>query len=176
MGSGTGDHCAVTLGSVLTPEGQRTYQDTALIRRILRETRTVAIVGLSPDRQRASWFVGNYLQRAGYRVLPVNPRAESILGERCYPSLGALPEPPDLVDVFRRPEDLDTVAREAVAVRARFLWFQLRLVNLAAADFARAAGLGVVMDRCVKIEHGRYAGRLHDAGMNTEIISARRRA
>jgi predicted CoA-binding protein len=164
----------VNLGSVLPPELRGTYQDPALIRRMLRETRTVAIVGLSPDRQRASWFVGNYLQRAGYRVIPVNPRAEKILGERCFPSLAALPEPPDLVDVFRRPEDLEAVAREAVAVRARFLWFQLRLVNVAAAEAARAAGLGVVMDRCVKIEHGRYAGRLHDAGMNTGVITARR--
>jgi len=174
MGPGSGVACAVTLNSALTPEQQRLYQDPLVIQRLLRETRTVAIVGLSTDPQRASWFVASYLKKEGYRVIPVNPKADRILGERAYPDLAAIPEPVDLVDVFRPAAECLAIAKQAVAIKAKALWLQLKLVNLEAAEFAARAGLAVVLDRCVKMEHGRYGGRLHWAGMNTEIISARK--
>ena len=174
MGPGPGDACAVTLNSALTPGQQRMYQDPLVIQRLLREMRTVAVVGLSTDPQRASWFVANYLKHEGYRVIPVNPKAECILGERAFPDLASIPEPVDLVDVFRPAAECLAIARQAVAIRAKALWLQLRLVNLEAAQLAEQNGLAVVMDRCVKMEHGRYSGRLHWAGMNTEIISARK--
>ena len=174
MGPGPGVACAITLNSALTPEQQRLYQDPLVIQGVLREARTIAIVGLSTDPQRASWFVASYLKKSGYRVIPVNPKADEILGEKCYPDLASIPEPVDLVDVFRPASECLSVARQAVAARAKALWLQLKLVNIEAADLARAAGLAVVVDRCVKMEHGRYHGGLHFAGMNTEIISARR--
>jgi predicted CoA-binding protein len=174
MGPGPGIACAVTLNSALTPEQQRLYQDPLVIQRILRDTRTIAIVGLSTDPQRASWFVASYLKKEGYRVIPVNPKADRILGEKAYPDLASIPEPVDLVDVFRPAAECLAVAEQAVAIKARALWLQLRLVNLEAAAAASRAGLAVVVDRCVKMEHGRYSGRLHWGGMNTEIISARK--
>jgi len=174
MGPGPGAACAITLNSSLTPEQQRLYQDPLVIQRLLREARTIAIVGLSTDSQRASWFVGSYLKGAGYRVIPVNPKAKKILGETCYPDLASIPVPVDLVDVFRPAADCLEVARQAVAIGAKALWLQLRLSNIEAAEFAASHGLAVVIDRCVKMEHGRYSGGLHSAGMNTEIISARK--
>jgi uncharacterized protein len=174
MGPGPGVACAVTLNSALSPEQQRLYQDPLVIQRILRETRTIAIVGLSTDPQRASWFVASYLQKEGYRIIPVNPKADRIVGEKAYPDLRSIPGPVDLVDVFRPAAECLGVAQEAVAIGAKALWLQLRLVNLEAAELAARAGLAVVMDRCVKMEHGRYSGRLHWGGMNTEIISARK--
>jgi predicted CoA-binding protein len=145
-----------------------------VIQELLRNSRTIAIVGLSSDPQRASWFVASYLKKEGYRVIPVNPKAERILGEVCYPDLASIPEPVDLVDVFRPASECLAVARQAVAINAKALWLQLRLVNIEAAELAARAGLKVVVDRCVKMEHGRYHGGLHWAGMNTEIISARK--
>jgi predicted CoA-binding protein len=174
MGPGPGAACAITLNSALSPEQQVLYQDPVLIQRLLRETHTIAIVGLSTDPQRASWFVANYLKRAGYRIIPVNPKADDILGEKAYPDLASIPEPVDMVDVFRPAAECLSVARQAVAIGAKALWLQLRLVNIEAAESAARAGLAVVVDRCVKIEHGRYVGRLHWGGMNTEIISARK--
>jgi hypothetical protein len=174
MGPGPGIACAITLNSALTPAQQARYQDPLVIQRILRTARTVAIVGLSTDPQRASWFVGSYLKSAGYTVIPVNPKAKEILGEVCYPDLASIPVPVDLVDVFRPAAECLAVARQAVAIRAKALWLQLRLVNIEAAEAAALAGLDVVVDRCVKMEHGRYHGLLHWGGMNTEIISARK--
>jgi hypothetical protein len=174
MGPGPGVACAITLNSSLTPAQQGLYQDPLEIQRLLRDTRTIAIVGLSADPQRASWFVGSYLQKEGYRVIPVNPRAAQILGEKAYPDLAAIPEPVDLVNVFRPAAECLDIAKQAVAIKAKALWLQLRIVNLEAAEFAARNGLTVVLDRCVKMEHARYHGRLHWAGMNTEIISARR--
>jgi predicted CoA-binding protein len=174
MGPGPGSACAITLNSVLTPEQQRLYQDPLVIQRLLREARTIAVVGLSSDPQRASWFVASYLKKAGYKVIPVNPKADRILGERAYPDLASIPEPVDMVDVFRPAAECLSVARQAVAIKAKALWLQLRLVNIEAAELAATAGLTLVVDRCVKMEHGRYHGLLHWAGMNTEIISARK--
>ena len=144
--------------------------------RLLTTYRTIAMVGLSADPMRPSHFAAIYLQTHGYRVIPVNPRAAGtqILGETVYSSLGEIPEPVDIVDVFRRPEFAVEIARDAVAIGARVLWLQLGVVNDEAAAIARAAGLDVVMDRCVKIEHARFFGGLNLVGMNTGVITARR--
>ena len=145
-----------------------------MIQRLLKETRTIAIVGLSTDPQRASWFVASYLKKGGYKIIPVNPKADQILGEKAYPDLASIPGPVDLVEVFRPAAECLAIARQAVAIKAKALWLQLKLVNLEAAEFAAIHGLTVILDRCVKMEHGRYFGRLHWGGMNTEIISARK--
>jgi len=148
----------------------------ATLRRILRDCRTVAIVGLSADWHRPSNFVGKYLQTHGWRIVPVNPRYDSILGERCYASLEDIPHAVDMVDVFRKSEDVLPIARSAVAIGAKCLWQQIGVINLEADALVRAAGLDSVMDRCVKIEHARLFGGLHWAGVNTGVISARRPA
>ncbi|MDP7387156.1 MAG: CoA-binding protein, partial [Nitrospinota bacterium] len=131
-------------------------------------------VGLSANPMRPSYFVGYYLQRMGFDVFPVNPRYEEILGVKCYPALASLPEAPEVVDVFRRPEDVPRIAEEALSAGAKALWLQFGVVNEDAARRAREAGLLVVMDRCMKIEHGRYNGGLHWAGINSGVISSRR--
>lgn len=174
MGPGPGLACDLTLNSVLTPEQRQRYQNTATIRRILSDARTIAVVGLSTNPQKASQFVATYLRYAGYRIIPVNPGASSILGERCYPDLKSIPEPVDLVDVFRPAPFCPDVAREAVEIGAKALWLQLRIVSEEAADIAEAGGLDVVMDRCIKMEHGRYNGSMHWVGMNTGIVTAKR--
>lgn len=148
--------------------------DIAALRRILKTCRTIAVVGLSADWFRPSNFVAKYLQTHGYRMIPVNPRYESVLGERCYARLEDIPEPVHMVDVFRRSADVGPIADSAIAIGARCLWQQIGVVNEAAAEKARAAGLDVVMDRCVKIEHARLFGGLHWAGVNTRVISAKR--
>jgi predicted CoA-binding protein len=152
------------------------YPD-ALLLDLLATTRTIAMVGASPTWNRPSFFAMRYLQRKGFRVIPVNPRAlgAPILGETVYPDLASVPVPVDLVDVFRRPEDTPGIAREAVAIGARVLWLQLGVRNAEAAGIARDAGLEVIEDRCVKIEYGRLAGELAWGGINTGIITSRRR-
>lgn len=151
------------------------------LRRILHDCRTIAVVGLSPQWHRPSFFAARYMQAHGYRIVPVNPAAEEILGERCHPSLQAAAdalaargERIDMVDCFRRPEDIPPLAEAAIAIGARCLWMQLGVIHDAAAARARAAGLDVVMDRCVKIEHARLFGGLNWAGVNTRVISAKR--
>lgn len=143
--------------------------------RILRDARSVALVGVSANELRSSNFVATYLVRTPYRIYPVNPNYDEVLGLRCYPSLADLPEVPDIVDCFRRPEDLPAVVEEAIAVGAKVVWFQLGLRNDEAARRAREAGLVVVQDRCLKIEHARFAGGLHLAGFDTGVISSKRR-
>ena len=144
---------------------------------ILQRTRTVAVVGASSNPARPSYFVSTYLLSSStdYTVWFVNPREKEILGHPVFPSLDALPAVPDLVDVFRRAADLPAVAKEAVAVGAQTFWAQLGLWSDEAAGLASRAGLDVVMDRCVKIEHARFAGGLHLAGFNTGVINSRRR-
>jgi len=181
MGSGPGVSCAVTLNSSLTPEQRARYQDVAQINHLLDTARTIALVGLSSDRQKASYFVAGYLKDEGYRIVPVNPKAETILGEKVYPDVASIPFPIDIIDIFRPPQDIDEIVTQAIArqgkgIDAPAVWMQLRLINLPAAERALAAGLTVIVDKCVKMEHGRYRGGLHFAGMNTEIISARKRA
>jgi predicted CoA-binding protein len=148
------------------------YQDPTTIQRVLHTARTVAIVGLSPNELRASYFVGYYLKRHGYRVIPVNPRESEILGETSYPSIADVPVPIDVVDVFRAPAALPGIAREAVAVKAGALWCQFGVINEEGTRIAADAGLAVVVDRCVKIEHARYAGRMHWLGFNTSRITS----
>ncbi|HEY5666948.1 MAG TPA: CoA-binding protein [Gammaproteobacteria bacterium] len=148
------------------------YQDPLKIQQALLDTRTIAIVGLSADPLRASNFVGFYLQRHGYRVIPVNPKEAEILGEKSYASLSEIPEPVDLVDVFRRPEAVPDIAREAVAVGAKTLWCQYHVVSEEGAQIAEAGGLRVIMDRCLKVEHARYIGRMHWLGFNTQQITS----
>jgi predicted CoA-binding protein len=175
VGSGSGTACDITLNTSLSDEERARWQDPDTIRRILRDTRTVAVVGLSTDPQKASTFVAAYLQYEGYRIIPVTPKGGTLLGERTWPDLASVPGPIDLVVPFRPAHDCTEIARQAVAVRAKAFWLQLRLLNREAAEVASAGGLDVVMDKCVKMEHGRFQGGLHWAGMNTELVSARRR-
>lgn len=150
------------------------FQDPEVIQRLLHSSRTVAIVGLSSNHLRASNFVGFYAARHGYKVIPVNPREEEVLGNKSYPSLSAVPEPVDVVDVFRAPAAVPGIAEEAVAVGAKALWLQFGVLSFEGADIAVGGGLDVVMDRCFKIEHARYIGRMHVLGFNTDVVSARR--
>ena len=148
--------------------------DIPTLRRILKTCHTIAVVGLSAEWHRPSFFVAKYLQSKGYRIVPVNPRYEQVLGERCYARLEDIPFAVDMVDVFRKPADLPPIAASAVAMGAKCLWQQLGVVNLEADATARAGGLDSVMDRCVKIEHARLFGGLHWVGVDTKVISARR--
>ena len=148
--------------------------DINTLRRILRESKTIAVVGLSADWYRPSFFAAKYMQEHGYRIIPVNPKYPEILGEKCYRSLRDIPQKVDIVDVFRKTPDVPPIAEDAIAVGAKVLWQQLGVKNEAAAARARAAGLETVMDRCVKIEHARLFGGLNWVGVNTRVISAKR--
>jgi predicted CoA-binding protein len=148
------------------------YQDPLTIQRVLHSAKTIAVVGLSGNELRASYFVGYYLKRHGYRVIPVNPRETEILGEKSYPSLLDVPEPVDVVNVFRAPDALPQIARDAVAIRAGTLWCQFGVVNEEGARIASGGGMTVIMDRCIKVEHARYVGRMHWLGFNTQRITS----
>jgi predicted CoA-binding protein len=150
--------------------------EISTLRRILQENRVIAVVGLSADWFRPSYFAAKYMQQHGYRIIPVNPRyaGQKVLGETGYASLKDIPDKVDLVDVFRRSEDVMPIAEDAIAIGARALWQQIGVRNEAAAEAARKAGLDVVMDRCVKIEHARLFGGLNWVGVNTRVISAKR--
>lgn len=148
------------------------YQDVTAIQRVLHGASTIAIVGLSNNPLRASYFVGYYLKRHGYRVIPVNPREPEILGETSYPSLQDVPEQVDVVNVFRAPAALPGIAKDAVAIGAGTLWCQFGVINEEGARIATEAGLAVIMDRCIKVEHARYAGRMHWLGFNTQRITS----
>jgi predicted CoA-binding protein len=159
-----------------TPAVDPRFQDPRTIRKVYGYARTIAMVGLSPNRLRPSFFVGQYLQYRGYRVVPVNPTAPEILGETSYPTLSAIPFPVDVVDVFRAPDAAPAIAEEAAAIGAKALWLQFGVISPEAAEMASAAGLDVVMDRCMKIEHGRYFGEMHWFGLNTGLVTSRRPA
>ena len=150
--------------------------DINTLRRLLRENHVIAVVGLSGDWFRPSYFAAKYLQEHGYRIVPVNPRyaGRSILGERCFAGLREIPDKVDVVDVFRKTDDVPPIADDAIAIGAKVLWQQIGVRNEAAAAKARAAGLETVMDRCMKIEHGRLFGGLNWVGVNTKVISAKR--
>ena len=148
--------------------------DSDKLRRILKVSRTIAVVGLSAQWHRPSYFAAKYMQEHGYRVIPVNPGYAEILGEKCYKRLADIPEHVDVVDCFRRSAEIPALAEEAVAIGAKVLWMQLGVENEAARALAEAAGLEVVENRCVKIEHGRFFGGLGWAGVNTKVISAKR--
>ncbi len=148
------------------------YQDPLTIQRLIHGARTIAVVGLSSNALRASNFVGFYLKRHGYRVIPVNPRESEILGETSYPSLSDVPEPVDIVNVFRAPDAVPAIAQEAVAIQAGALWCQFGVINEEGAGIAEEGDLAVVVDRCLKIEHARYMGRMHWLGFNTQRITS----
>ena len=150
--------------------------DITTLRRILKACRTIAVVGLSAEWHRPSFFAAKYMQQHGYRIVPVNPRYPQILGETCYARLEDIPFKVDMVDVFRKSADVPPVAASAVAIGAKCLWQQLGVTNTEADALARSAGLDSVMDRCVKIEHARLFGGLNWVGVNTRVISARRPA
>jgi len=150
------------------------YQDPLAIQRVLLNSRNIAIVGLSGNPLRPSNFVGFYLNRHGYRVLPVNPREPAILGVPSFASLGELPVSVDVVNVFRAPAALPGIAREAVAIGAKCLWCQFGVINEEGARIAADGGLTVIMDRCMKVEHARYIGRMHWLGFNTERVTSLR--
>lgn len=148
--------------------------DISVLRRILDENRVIAAVGLSANWYRPSFFAAKYLQEHGYRVIPVNPRYEEILGERCYASLSEIAEPVDVVQLFQRSDKVRPFVDEAIKIGIKVVWMQLGIVNEQAAEQARKAGLEVVMDRCMKIEHGRLFGGLNFVGVNTKVISSKR--
>lgn len=152
----------------------RHFQDPMVIRRILHTARTVAIVGLSSNVLRPSHFVGFYLQRHGYRVIPVNPNETEVLGEKAYASLSDIPSHVDVVDVFRNSQFVPAIADEAIRVGADALWLQFGVINGAGARAAESAALKVVMDRCMKVEHARNMGRMHWLGFNTGVVGSRR--
>lgn len=174
MGSGSSLACDISLNSILPKHLQDKYQNPANIRKILAESKTIAMIGLSSDSQRPSYFVGSYLKYEGYRIIPVNPKATEILGEKAYPDLRSVPGPVDIVNVFRRPDECEEIVKQSIEKKVKTVWFQLRIVNEKAAHYAESAGLQVVMDKCVKMEHGRYNGSLHWVGMNTEIVTAKK--
>jgi predicted CoA-binding protein len=151
--------------------------DIPTLRRLLHDCRRIAVVGISAEWHRPSFFVGKYLLEHGYTMIPVNPKYREVLGQRCYADVRTAAReggPIDMVDCFRKSADIGPLAEDAIAVGARCLWLQLGVSNAAAAERARSAGLEVVQDRCVKIEHGRLFGGLNWAGVNTRVISSKR--
>ena len=172
MGARSSSTGAVSSNS---PVAGTPFATTAFDRlRILEQNRTIAMVGLSANPFRPSHFAAIYMLAEGYRVIPVNPREKVILGQTCYPSLRDIPEPVEIVDIFREPNAVPAIVEEAIAIGAKVIWMQLGVIHEAAAARARAAGLEVVMDACVKIEHARFFGGLNTIGLNTGVISARR--
>ena len=162
--------------SSITPTGTSfdlsRYQDPLTIQRVVHSAKTIAIVGLSKNHLRASYFVGFYLRRHGYRVIAVNPREADIFGEKSYASLLDVPVPIDIVNVFRAPDAVPGIAKDAVAIGAKALWCQFTVISEEGARIAEAGGLSVIMDRCIKVEHARYVGRMHWLGFNTQRITS----
>ena len=150
----------------------RKYQEPLTIQRVLHSAKTIAIVGLSNNPLRASYFVGYYLRRHGYHVIPVNPREKEILGQTSYASLRDVPEHVDIVNVFRAPDALPDIARDAVEIGAGAVWTQFGVINEEGAQIAEQGGTTVIMDRCLKVEHARYLGRMHWLGFNTQRITS----
>ena len=148
------------------------YQHPATIRHVLDSAKTIAVVGLSANELRASHFVGFYLRRHGYRVIPVNPREKEVLGQTSYSSVSEVESPVDIVNVFRAPDALPAIAKEAVAIGAKTLWCQFTVISEEGAQIAEDGGLSVIMDRCIKVEHARYRGRMHWLGFNTQRVTS----
>jgi len=148
--------------------------DIETIRRILKENRTIAVVGLSANWYRPSYFAAKYLQDQGYRIIPVTPTYDEILGKKCYPSLSEIPETVDVVQIFRKPDDVPPIVEQAIKKGAKVVWMQIGVISEEAEKMANEAGLDVVMDRCMKIEHARLFGGLHFVGVHTGLISSKR--
>jgi predicted CoA-binding protein len=171
--------CRLPAGSPLARllKSQRTWvgPDAKQRLKILREAKSVAIVGASPNPARSSYFVATYLQQSSdYRLYFVNPNADTILGQKAYPDLASLPEVPDIVDVFRKPSDIPSVIDDVLAIGAKTIWVQLGIWNQDAAVYGESRGLTVVMDRCIKVEHARFHGGLHLLGFDTGQITSRK--
>ena len=175
MGSGSSISCDISLNTKLTKEQRDKYQNTKVIQELLKSAKTIAVVGLSTEKTKASNMAASYLQDEGYRVIPVTPRVDEVLGEKSYPDVKSIPFPVDIVDIYRPASEVPQIVEDAIANGAGAVWMQLRIIDLVAADKAVAAGMTAIVDKCVKMEHGRYGGMLHWAGMNTEVISAQRR-
>lgn len=173
MGSGSSPLGDISLNTDLSPVDRARFQNTRTIQRLLGGMRTVAIVGLSTEKTKASNMVAAYLQDEGFRVIPIHPKAEEILGEKVYRSLTEVPFAVDVVDIFRPAAEASGIVDAAIAAGAKAVWMQLRIIDLDAAARAADAGLDVIVDKCIKMEHGRFGGKLHLAGMNTELISAK---
>ncbi len=165
--SGVGSNSPVNLSRFATTAYERL--------RILETYRRIAMVGLSSNPFRPSHFAAIYLIAEGYDVIPVNPRESQVLGRTCYPSLASIPGPIDVVDIFRESSAVPGIVEEAIAIGAKVIWTQLGVIHEEAAERARTAGLEVVMDRCMKIEHARFFGGLNTIGMNTAVITSKRR-
>jgi len=148
--------------------------DINTLRRVLNEYKRVAVVGLSTDWSRPSFFAAKYLLDHGFEIIPVNPKYDVVLGRKCYPDLHSIPTPVDIVDLFQKAEHIPPFVDDAIAIRAKLVWMQLGIVHAEAAQKARDAGLEVIMDRCIKIEYARLFGGLHTIGVNTGIISSKR--
>jgi uncharacterized protein len=174
------DTCAISFGDGVgasSPVNTSRFATTAADRlRILETYKRIAMVGLSANPYRPSHFAAMYLLAAGYEVIPVNPREKEILGQVCYPSVTAIPGGAEVVDIFREPSAVPGIVDEAIAVGAKVVWMQLGVIDEKSAEKARAAGLEVVMDRCMKIEHARFFGGLNTLGMNTGVVSSRKRS
>jgi predicted CoA-binding protein len=174
MGFGTSIACDISMNTRLSADERKLYQDVETIRDLLHRARAVAIVGLSDKKERASNFVGSYLKSENYKIIPVNPNLTEVLREKSYPDLKSIPVPVDIVDIFRRADEIMPIVEQAIEIKAKAIWMQLQIVNRDAAKLAHDHGLIVIMDKCMKIEHGRYIGTLHWAGMNTEIVTAKK--
>lgn len=185
MGSGSGpesqrvDHCAISFSDGVggnSPVNRGRFAMSALDRRrILERYRRIAMVGLSSNPFRPSHFAAIYLLSEGYDVVPVNPREPEVLGRKSYPSLPEIPDAIEVVDIFRESSAVPALVEDAIAVGAKVVWMQLGVIHEAAAERARQAGLEVVMDRCMKIEHARFFGGLNTLGLNTAVVSSLRR-
>ena len=167
--------CDTRLNSRLSDEDRERYQNAKNIQDVLATAKTIAIVGMSTETTKPSNMVGSYLMDEGFTVIPVNPRATEILGQKCYPDLKSIPISIDVVDVFRPAKEIPAIVDEAIAIGAKTVWTQLRLVDLESSKRAQEAGLLSIADKCIKMEHGRFGGMLHWAGMNTGIVTAQRR-
>jgi predicted CoA-binding protein len=176
-------HCAVNFAQEFqdgvggnSPVNRSPFATTPFERQsILERYRRIAMVGLSSNPFRPSHFAALYLLAEGYDVIPVNPRETAVLGQKAYPSVSAMPGGVEVVDIFREPAAVPGIVEEAITAGAKVIWMQLGVIHEEAAARARAAGLEVVMDRCMKIEHARFFGGLNTIGMNTAVISSRRR-
>lgn len=165
----------VSLNTSLDADQREKYQNTKVIQGLLLESKVIAVVGLSTEKTKASNMVATYLQGKSYKIVPIHPKADEILGEKAYPSLLDVPFQIDIVDVFRPASELRQIVDQSIDIGARAVWAQLRIIDFEAADIAMESGLCAILDKCIKMEHGRYTGMLHWAGMNTEVISAKRR-
>lgn len=175
MGFGPSVVCDIRMNTSLTQDQRDRFQNLKVIRELLGTAKTIAVVGMSTEKTKASNMVASYMRDEGYMVIPVNPRAKEIMGLKCYPDLKSIPVDVDVVQVFRPANEVAGIVEDAIAIGAKAVWMQLRIIDIASAEKALAGGLGIIVDKCMKMEHGRFGGALHFAGMNTEVVTAQKR-